>query len=311
MAVYYDRHAWARRFAPPHIHLSNLGPHPIGSITPAVRGHLVERMGVPIIIYDGFGKYAVLAPANTSLNILCAGCFTPGCVLDSDKCCRKVSSHCQHLTAQRQAKNPCVTLTTEDGLSAIHEQNERDGVTCRDFLPPDDYNPDGAVDCAGLKGVETVDLILELGRRDGGFEEVLNRVDTDAIVERAKSAGVKFLLDAREDDLRHELRRITDGGGPSIEAYYNGPKVPGIPHHTDHLGATGSESGLAKRAKPAKRAKAGVVDSDFLPPDRNPIPVKDLKGKSPCKKAYTTRSKVKRGHNKTRSKKTEAKTKVH
>jgi hypothetical protein len=178
MAMFDDKYA-RRFFASPHVHLANLGPHPIGSIIPAIRGHLVEMMGVPIIIYDG-GKYAVLAPANMSLNILCAGCFTPGCSLSENSQCRKVSAHCQHLTAQRQSRNPCITLETEHGLKAIHERNERDGV----------------------------------------------------------------------------------------------------------------------------------VDSDFLPPDRNPTPVKeDLK--VDCKKAYTTRSKVKHVHNKTKSKRTKAKTKVH
>jgi hypothetical protein len=74
-----------RKWVPPHIHLSNLSPHPIDLITPTVRGHLVEKMGVPVIVLNVLDLYAVLAPANRSLKVLCAGCFTPGCSLENDQ----------------------------------------------------------------------------------------------------------------------------------------------------------------------------------------------------------------------------------
>jgi hypothetical protein len=216
-----------RRWAPPRVHLTNLGPHPIELITPAVRGHLVQKMGVPVIISDGLDSYAVLAPANRNLKVLCAGCFTPGCSLGNDLKCRKVSSHCQHLTTQRQAKFPCVTLTTKDGLSAVHDRNEEAGVTDADFLPIEDANMD-------FGNISTVDLIQELRRREE-LDNVLNYVDTDVLAQKAKDIGIKLLFDARPDDLRHELRRVTDGARPTVEDYYWKDKVSGVPHCTDRL----------------------------------------------------------------------------
>lgn len=235
-----------RKWARPGITVTNLGPHPIGRITEAVRGHLVETMGVPVIVSNGLNSYAVLAPANKSLKILCAGCFTPDCSLHSDTKCRKVSSHCQHLTTQRKAKFPCIALTTKDGLNAVHERNKQAGVVDDDFAPKENNNHGNHGKVCDLESMATEDLFNELRRRNE-LDEVVNHVDSSIIAQKAKQFGIRLLFDARPDDLRHELRRVTDGLRPSIESYYWEDKVPGMPHCSDRLDAYETRS---KRTKP-------------------------------------------------------------
>jgi hypothetical protein len=51
---------------------SCLGPFPVLAITDHVCGRLVGQQGVPVILQDG-ERFAVLAPPNKELRVVCAG----------------------------------------------------------------------------------------------------------------------------------------------------------------------------------------------------------------------------------------------
>jgi hypothetical protein len=223
----------ANIWAPPQIHIGNLGPHPISSIDDAVRGHLVCKMGVPIIVKDVTTEgteYAVLTAPNRSMKILCAACFVPGCKLNDDRRCRKISSFVQHMQPDRQEKRSCESKieNNSDKLSCVHDRNKEKGISDSNFLPDTD-EPE-----VNIGKVESIALVQELKRR-GDLGDLLNYIDTDTIAVKASELGIKLLLDARPIDLKHELRRLNDPYRPGIEAYYSGDKVPGIANFIDPM----------------------------------------------------------------------------
>ena len=75
----------------------------MAAVTDHVRGRLVAQQGHPVILQDGT-RFAVLAPPNKDLRVICAGCFTPGMSLFDDSKCKKVSSFAQHWDT-RQGKD--------------------------------------------------------------------------------------------------------------------------------------------------------------------------------------------------------------
>ena len=79
---------------------SCLGPFPMTAVTDHVRGRLVAQQGHPVILQEGT-RFAVLAPPNKDLRVICAGCFTPGMSLFEDSKCKRVSSFAQHWDTKR------------------------------------------------------------------------------------------------------------------------------------------------------------------------------------------------------------------
>ena len=115
-----------------------LGPFPVSAITDRVRGVLVAQQGLPIILKDGV-RFAVLAPPNKDLRIVCAGCFTPGMSLFDDSKCKKISSFSQHWDTRKGDRKECCKALGYDSLeNCIQRANAiKDDEVVVEVLPED------------------------------------------------------------------------------------------------------------------------------------------------------------------------------
>jgi hypothetical protein len=234
------------------ISTASLGPHPVSMVTDFVRARLVTQAEVPVILHDG-QRYAVLAPPNNNLRVICAGCFKPGMSLLDDSRSKKVSSFSQHwatklVDGERVRKHRCIGAP-EDSLAAMIDRIDATEETVQPLLdspihmnepadPPSDRidPPTGRTPCS--HGIAPVDLssasnllLLEELRRRGITETVLTDIDEEILINKLKQYGVKFLIDARPDDLKAELYRQATFS--DVGDYWFGDKVAGVPSRID------------------------------------------------------------------------------
>jgi hypothetical protein len=196
-----------------------LGPFPVSAITDYVRGVLVTQQGLPIILQDG-ARFAVLAPPNKELRIVCAGCFTPGMSLFDDSKCKKVSSYSQHWdTRKGDRKESCKALGFDSLKSCIQRVNavkdeEVEGVN------------DNVLDTVEAGSVTTDDLDAAMALRNRGPMSAadiahLNRVkglrkEADAVLAVVEAGWkVKGVEVKRADPVDSIFESINDG----IEAF--------------------------------------------------------------------------------------------
>jgi hypothetical protein len=147
---------------------TDVGPFKVSDVTNYVRGDLVAKQKVPIML-EQKGRYAILAPpGKKELWIICVGCFEPGMSLNDDRKCKKISLYCQHWEGVNKSKFTC-NATGEDTLEACMERLQSDAVNM--------LKADLGVISVGLKKVSTQDLVLELKRRNQEFEFILPFVE--------------------------------------------------------------------------------------------------------------------------------------
>jgi hypothetical protein len=158
-----------------------VGPFPVTAIDDYVRSKLVVGQGVPVTLYEernGVGRYAILAPPGKDMRVVCVGCFHPEMTLFDDSRCKKVSSYCQHWDMNKGSRrNEC---KTKEG-HILEECIARVGNNDDDGLEPAKQD---------LSHVDTVDLVLELTKRNQDFKYILPKMDDDVIVDYLKKHGV-------------------------------------------------------------------------------------------------------------------------
>lgn len=179
--------AWRGKWAAdPRVNLSNLGPHPVENITSAVRGHLVDKMGIPVIVHDGAGSYAVLVPKCKMTRVICVGCYDLASPWDR--------------TRMMDWNHRCEC----DTLLADRAANTENGVTDDDFIPDD-------VERNYLERVETETLVDELSTRDDydpvatfPFFMNLEEVDTEVLIDELCSRNGGLMKEA--------MKKLMTGG---------------------------------------------------------------------------------------------------
>jgi hypothetical protein len=139
----------------------DVGPFRVSDITDYVRGDLVAKQKVPIML-EQKGRYAILAPPGKELRIVCVGCFEPGMSLNDDRKCKKISSYCQHWEGVKKGKFTCNATDEDNTLKACEEclQRVNDAVDTIEEPVVDDVDQGVAV--KDLEYVKTEDLVNEL-----------------------------------------------------------------------------------------------------------------------------------------------------
>jgi len=200
--------------------LSKLGPFTVDEVNEPILT-MVAVKKVPIILCED-DRYAILVPPDRETRLVCAGCFKPGMTLKDDGRCRAIISFFHHTKCDKEGVrvHPC-----KDGhdLQDIIDRNKDNIPTLARAEPVVQVN---------VGDISSYELAQEVVAR-GDHETLLSAIDDDDLAKAVGFRGMKLLYDAREAELKHELRRLTHFLRPTVGDYY-GEKKPGMPHVSDY-----------------------------------------------------------------------------
>jgi hypothetical protein len=220
---------------------SCLGPFPVSAITDHVRGRLVAQQGHPVILQDG-ARFAVLAPPNKELRIVCAGCFTPGMSLFDDSKCKKVSSYSQHWdTRKGDRKESCKAVgydSLENCIQRVNANTIKDDEVGDVVLPVVDLpeDPEEEVATLSLTPTQIGGLLSKMVDKNKALRGEVNNLELKIFkMEREK-------ID--KSGLSKDLSTLSTGALVQELASRNALMEAVVHVDTDELAATAKERGI-------------------------------------------------------------------
>ncbi len=247
--------------------MNHLGPYPAKSFTgfqktdEYIRCDLVAKQNIPIILSEthanGTNRFAVLAPPNKELRVVCAGCYEPGMSLFDDTKCKKVSSFSQHWDLkQGKRKYECncrhnenTFVETEKRVEAMKWMSAITGINGfgnrevdTAVKPPVDLHPVSTEDLIDelkrrnevpriLSWISDMEIEAECRDREESVRGILMGAPEPLISDVCKQRAIPLLYNTEPEVLLREMHRQTTsnawGDIDDYEQFHFGKRRPG------------------------------------------------------------------------------------